>query len=333
MRFINFILFIVCYIICQFNTYSTGNLVYSTRKMHRAIVFNHKIWIIGGIYGNTTNYNLTYNDLWSSENGTNWIKESNYLFKPARSFFSCVVFKNKLWVIGGYDNINGVYLSDVISTENGSDWEKEALYTTFPGRSNAAVVEFKKKLWLIGGRGEGVDGFKDIWNSTNGIDWYLVSDSLPFQTIFDITAFVHNDEIIVFVPEKGVYSSKDGINWQTLSTDNIITKRIFYSLVKMNEKFYLICGEDFSQRGLYNELLNDVWVSDDGISWTQISPYPGESLNRYLYFSIVPARKGHASLIFKNRLFVIGGISSNKGKGYLNDVWISPAGMRWVKIK
>ena len=57
--------------------------------------------------------------------------------------------------------------------------------------------------------------------------------------------------------------------------------------------------------------LNDLWYSDNGASWTEApvsSTYPG--------------RNQHSSVVFDNKIWVIGGYDSTASR--LNDVWYSP---------
>lgn len=74
--------------------------------------------------------------------------------------------------------------------------------------------------------------------------------------------------------------------------------------------------------GLYafekNFFFNDVWTSSNGASWTHSQteqPY-------------TPSRQMHASLVFQDHVWVMGGQSS----GYLNDVWRSANGQDWEAV-
>ena len=66
-----------------------------------------------------------------------------------------------------------------------------------------------------------------------------------------------------------------------------------------------------------NVRLNDVWYSTDGVRWTTAAaeaPWP--------------PRSGPASVVFNERIWVIGGHGSD---GYLNDVWSSSDGVSWTE--
>ncbi len=79
---------------------------FERRRGHAVIVFKDRIWLIGG-YGENEKY---YNDIWCSSDGLNWrqvkaVTPENAGFTPRRGH-SAVVYKDKLWIFGGYDGTN-----------------------------------------------------------------------------------------------------------------------------------------------------------------------------------------------------------------------------------
>jgi dihydrofolate reductase len=75
---------------------------FSMRQQHQAVVFDNKIWVIGG--NNTENHDYT-NDVWNSADGKTWMPvgklTSSERFSE-RGEHQAVVFKDKIWVIGGF---------------------------------------------------------------------------------------------------------------------------------------------------------------------------------------------------------------------------------------
>jgi len=57
-------------------------------------------------------------------------------------------------------------------------------------------------------------------------------------------------------------------------------------------------------------MLNDVWTSEDGADWTQLSVSAEWS-----------SRAGHTVEILNRQAFLMGGSASNSGGPYLDDVW------------
>ena len=75
----------------------------------------------------------------------------------------------------------------------------------------------------------------------------------------------------------------------------------------------------------WDDFRNDVWASDDGHEWKQVvrnAPWK--------------ERRGHGTVVFQNKLWVMGGsISSGRRDKTptqaLNDVWSSVDGVNWVQ--
>ncbi len=85
-------------------------------------------------------------------------------------------------------------------------------------------------------------------------------------------------------------------------------------------KLWLIGGNYFVTEGSSeNKEFNDVWVSDDGISWKKaVENAPFE------------ARTYHKAVVYQDRLFILGGRNSESSK-YFNDVWYTSDGINWEK--
>src|SRR5690606_23377009 len=65
---------------------------------------------------------------------------------------------------------------------------------------------------------------------------------------------------------------------------------------------------------------NDVWCSEDGIKWTQVTS--SAEWERRLWFS---------SAVYRGHIWIVGGWS--KEKGNYGDVWYSKDGKHWTEYK
>ncbi|HKW10151.1 MAG TPA: hypothetical protein VJO33_07220 [Gemmatimonadaceae bacterium] len=90
--------------------------------------------------------------MWSSPNGIQWTRVTEHAAWSPRNVDMAVVFKNRLWVIGGgvidgQREINPNSKREVWSSADGVHWEKS------PDRDGAAwggaPVVFDDQLWLI----------------------------------------------------------------------------------------------------------------------------------------------------------------------------------------
>ena len=121
---------------------------FSARENHQSVVFNGKLWVIGGYTGGFNGKRL--NDVWSSSDGITWYQETASAEFSARDGHQAVVFNGKLWVIGGLED-NGKKLNDVWSSSDGITWAQETASAEFSARGDHQSVVFNEKLWVIGG--------------------------------------------------------------------------------------------------------------------------------------------------------------------------------------
>jgi leucine-zipper-like transcriptional regulator 1 len=82
--------------------------------------------------------------------------------------------------------------------------------------------------------------------------------------------------------------------------------------VVFDNKTWLMGGSDAVSK------FNDVWYSEDGVSWTQATASAQWS-----------PRRGHTSVIYDNKMWVIGGTDSIND---FNDVWYSTDGINWTQV-
>lgn len=89
------------------------------RAGHQTIVFNNKIWLIGGFIPSIQKSERS-NEVWSSENGLDWTKVAEGPFSP-RSMHRAFVFNNHLWISGDGRSF-GSGKNDIWRTEDGINW-------------------------------------------------------------------------------------------------------------------------------------------------------------------------------------------------------------------
>ena len=173
------------------------------RRGQQSVVFDggngEKMWVIAGKEDQAGVGLVFVNDVWSSDDGITWDKETDSAQFSGRENFSSVVFndrdgKKKIWVIGGIDG-NNVRLNDVWSSANGKDWEKKTDNAEFSARTGHKSVVFDDKMWVIGGNSSGTIN-NDVWSSTNGVTWNEETDNNPrFTGRYHHASVVFNNRI------------------------------------------------------------------------------------------------------------------------------------------
>ena len=144
----------------------TANAGWSPRAYHQAAVLNERIYIFGG--GNYVPEYEGKNDVWSSADGKNWRQETASAPWAARLWFSSVVYRNAIWVLGGWSKEKDNY-GDVWYSTKGSDWKKLVTKTNWKARHEHSAVVMKDKIWLYGGHARPLSS--EVWSLKLPADW------------------------------------------------------------------------------------------------------------------------------------------------------------------
>jgi outer membrane protein assembly factor BamB len=275
-------------------TIATDSAQWHARGYHTSVVFDNKMWVIGGF--NSTRRN----DVWYSEDGINWTEATASAPWAGRMGHTSVVFDNKIWVIGGY---SGSLRNDVWYSEDGVNWTQATAAAEWSARCYFTSVVFDNKIWILGGYNG--NNLNDVWFSSDGVNWICATDSAEWPARYDHTSLVFNNKMWIlggtnYLYQLGdVWYSTDGVQW-TLATDNAVWNRDGPTSVVFNNKMWVIGGYDY---------LNEVWYSSTGDTWlhaTNVAPWS--------------ERAYHTSVVFDDKIWVLGGIDE---VGRRNDVWFS----------
>ena len=120
-----------------------NDLPFGPRDGSGGVVFNGKMWLIGGWNGDRFPL-VSSNDVWSSVDGATWVleKPNTYLNLDTfdfvkdwegRHFAGYQIHDNKMWILGG-DPVQGRYQTDVWSSTDGRQWTRRDIHTTTPRR-------------------------------------------------------------------------------------------------------------------------------------------------------------------------------------------------------
>lgn len=230
------------------------------------------------------------------------------------------VLDDKLWVIGGADDIVG-RKNDVWSSNDGQNWTEVTSEAPFSARLSHTTAVFDNKLWVIGGSDKPVKGGRknDVWSSSDGHNWTEVTTAAPFSArmlhatvVFDNKLWViGGDEFSNY--KNDIWNSSDGNSWTEVTAAASFSARHSHAAVVFDNKIWIIGGEN--EYGLKA----DVWSSSDGIVWTQINA-----------FAPFYPRTNFTLEVFDNKLWVIAGWDS-LGKPR-NDIWSSSDGIIWNEV-
>ena len=277
----------------------TASADFSQRDRHSSVVFDNKMWVIGGFFNGERK-----NDIWYSVNGENWTMATASAQFSERTGQATVVFDEKIWLIGGFD---GARKNDVWYSEDGVNWIQATAAADFPPRSSHTAIAFDEKVWIIGGSESDFELNNDIWYSSNGIDWMQATADAGFLPRIGHTSTVFENKIWVIggaAPMtdrfNDIWYSNDGVNWNEVVPKEVFSGRSSHSTTVFDNKLWVIGGQS-------DTLKNDVWYSEDGSTWIQVIEEGPFS-----------ARRNHTAVAFSDKLWVIAGTSS---EGFEQDVW------------
>ncbi len=289
--------------------------------------------------------------------GFKWYKAEMDTRFSGRSGHSTVVFRNRLWLIGGFDGTQ--VKNDIWYSHDGLKWNFGG-NAPFKGRSLFASVVFRGKLFVIGGlyfdREHNIRDLNDIWSSHDGKTWQLVTSNADFSPRGGHSVFVFKNRmwLVSGITEKSdLWVSLNGKDWTPVIKNAPFGARGGAAVTIFNKKIWLIGGFFIDNKNNFHSL-SDVWYSPDGKKWfqtvketsffaggghTSLSLFnriwvmggfrksgtvtmSGDGVNWEVVdnISVFGERVAHTCTVFKDRIYIIGGYN---GTGHMNDIWYS----------
>ncbi|XLS27821.1 kelch repeat-containing protein [Flavobacteriaceae bacterium M23B6Z8] len=224
------------------------------------------------------------------------------------------VFEGKVWSVGGINAYSGGDASsDVWSSTNGVNWIS-VTSDQFEARTGHTLTVFDNKLWLIGGRSNSGMFLRDVWYSEDGTNWTLATDSGAFLSAAFHSTVVFNGRMYLITDSSGgnvsVWSSTNGADWRNETSTAFPAREKFRSVV-FNNEIYVLGGE------LTTTIYNEIWRSNDGISWTRVNTN-----------SVFSPRYAHTATVYNNKVWVAGGFGTSGPEGNL---WYTEDMENWAE--
>jgi len=145
----------------------TKNAPWAPRAYHQAAVLNDRIYIFGG--GNYVPDYFAFNDVWSSADGVNWVRETDKAPWHERLWFSAEVYRGHIWVLGGWSNKPSQNWGDVWFSKDGKSWQKLVSKTIWKERHEQSSFVFRDKLWIAGGHAQPLSS--EVWSLSLPLDF------------------------------------------------------------------------------------------------------------------------------------------------------------------
>jgi hypothetical protein len=286
------------------------------------------------IVANTLMLLLIANVVFAQEENPQWVEETKNAAWQARDSQGEVVFKDQLWILGGWFNSYEAPPRDVWSSKDGKAWNLVNRAAPWIHSDLAMSFVFKKKMWIMGGwyngRLKGHSASNDVWSSKDGVRWNLEKKGASWtpRAAAAVVAFkgkiwlLGGTENYYFGDENSlkndVWYSSNGRDWKLATADAGWPPRAYHQAAVLNGKIYVFGGGNYVPEYHAD---NDVWSSDDGIHWTMVCK--SAPWHERLWFS---------SVVYRDRIWVMGGWSNNPYKNW-SDAWYSKDGKEWIQFK
>jgi hypothetical protein len=147
------------------------DLPYGSRAGSAVASFDGKLWLMGGRVGipndpPEAHYKdwTTYNDVWCSEDGVTWERVLEHAPWIPRTWFVAESYRDRLWIIGGFDNVNQANFAEIWYTDDGVTWHQMPTPEGFLPRHEPTTWIFEDSLWIAGGNNWPL--LNDVWRLT-----------------------------------------------------------------------------------------------------------------------------------------------------------------------
>lgn len=213
------------------------------------------------------------------------------------------------------DDTTQTYSVNVVRAYPTVNWERVLEHGPFPERDSAGELVFNDQLWLLGGYLPQLTD--DVWKSSDGVHWEQAASVGTPNGVNIPIHFVHNGRMWVSSNTGELFASEDGNSWELVNASPPWAKRYAAGCAAFDGKMWVLGGQ------LGSELFNDVWCSEDGVTWTQVTEHAGWS-PRQLFSNVV---------VKDGKIWVIGGgITKYQPFRAYQDVWCSEDGVNWENV-
>ena len=264
----------------------------------------------------------------------NWTKVTEHAAWQPRDSQGELVFKNRLWILGGWFDSWQPPPRDVWASTDGKSWELVEPRAPWKHGDLPMTVVFDGKMWLMGGWYNGRlpnhSASNEVWCSTDGTNWLQSTDHAGWSPRIGAGIVKFHDKMWILGGteqyysgddhslKNDVWSSSDAKTWKLETTNAAWAPRAFHQAVVLNDKIYVMGGGNYQPN---YQAWNDVWSSGDGVHWDRVTA--SAAWNPRLWFSAVA---------YRDQIWVLGGWSNNPSKNW-GDVWYSKDGTEWTELK
>jgi hypothetical protein len=286
------------------------------------------------------------NETWISSDLQHW-----FLIPPSPSMPSprnghCIItHRGRMLVIGGFDG-NG-FLSDAYASVNGREWVRLP-DAAFSPRAFFGCVSLNDSIYVFGGNVASELAVNDVWRSSDGISWEMVSSNASWSPrgmfasfalrgrIWLVGGGVYDSRYLVNVKsnQSDAWSSADGKAWERAVLPERFTPRRFMGSAVVSGTVFLVGGFELDRRLFADQQMGILRDSPDappifrldplraGREYGNLSEVWMTSDMESWYMMNVPvdflARHAPGVMAYRQKVLILGGFGSE----LFNDIWV-----------
>jgi Kelch motif len=274
------------------------------------------------------------NPLCSDDRKLDWVKVADKAGWQPRDSSGEAVFKDRLWLLGGWFDSFAAPPRDVWNSADGKEWKLVTREAPWKYSDLPMTLVHRDRMWFLGGwyngRLAGHGATSEVWSSADGEKWDQATPKAGWSPRIAAGAVVFKDRMWILGGTENYYfgddtsltndvwSSADGVDWKRETASAPWSPRAYHAAVVHDGRIWVLGGGNYVPR---YHAKNDVWSSADGVHWeraTESAPWDAR-----LWFSAVA---------YRDRLWVLGGWSNNPSKNH-GDVWHSRDGKTWERLQ
>ncbi len=189
-----------------------------------------------------------------------WVFEAKAAWQ-ARDSQAEWVFKDQLWIGGGWFQSFDEPPRDVWSSSDGREWKLITQNAPWLHSDLAMSITFHDKMWIMGGwhngRLPGHSASHQVWSSADGLKWDQVTQSAGWSPRLAAGLVEHRRRLWVLGGienyyfgddaslKNDVWSSEDGKEWKLENAKAAWSPRAYHQAVVMNGKIYVFGGGNY----------------------------------------------------------------------------------------
>jgi len=203
---------------------NSGSAPWGGRSGFGCVVLGNKMYVMGGFGSTTAAPSAFLNDVWVTENGTDWEQllpsdSTDQLRWNPRGSFGCIASSSGIFVIGGAGP--SFLFDDVWFSADGITWTRVGGAFGWGNRFAFGCLNYQNKLWIIAGYT--TLPVSDVWSSADGgVTWVQTTAGFAAGR-FEPGVCVYNNKMWCIGGVGGanysdVYSSTDGVTWTLVTS-------------------------------------------------------------------------------------------------------------------